>query len=104
MQGDGTSISGWTGSANTRERDVPNTSLANSAFSTIVEWYDFTLHPRLDTALPWCLSDSLGELSHRCPLIVVNQVTPESIRTAAHDIACGASELHVLAVRTCAFD
>jgi hypothetical protein len=43
-------------------------------------------------------------LSHRCPKIIVDQVSPESIRAAAHDIACRASEVHVLAVGTCAIN
>jgi choline dehydrogenase-like flavoprotein len=41
-----------------------------------------------------------GRLSHCCPLIIVDQVPPASIRAAAHDIACRASEVHVLAVAT----
>ena len=45
-----------------------------------------------------------GGLSHRRPLIVVDQVPPESIRAAAQDIACRASEVHVLAVGTCALN
>jgi choline dehydrogenase-like flavoprotein len=45
-----------------------------------------------------------GGLSHRRPKIIVDQVPPESIRAAAHDIACRASEVHVLAVGTCAIN
>jgi hypothetical protein len=45
-----------------------------------------------------------GELSHRRPKIIVDQVPPESIRAAAQDIACRASEVHVLAVGTCAIN
>jgi hypothetical protein len=41
-----------------------------------------------------------GGLSHCCPLRIVDQVPPASIRAAAHDIACRASEVHVLAVAT----
>src|SRR5262249_29342131 len=43
-------------------------------------------------------------LSHRRPKIIVDQVPPEPIRAAAHDIACRASEVHVLAVGTCAIN
>jgi hypothetical protein len=43
-------------------------------------------------------------LSHCRPLIIVDQVPPESIRAAAQDVACRASEVHVLAVRTCAIN
>src|SRR6516162_6908543 len=43
-------------------------------------------------------------LSHRRPKIIVDQVPPESIRAAAHDIACRAPEVHVLAVGTCAIN
>src|SRR5215831_17150351 len=57
------------------------------------EW----LHRR---QLPW----RSGGLSHRRPKIIVDQVPPESIRAAAHDIACRASEVHVLAVGTCAIN
>jgi len=35
-------------------------------------------------------------------LIIVDQVPPESIRAAMHDIACRALEMHVIAVGTCA--
>jgi hypothetical protein len=45
-----------------------------------------------------------GGLSHCRSLIVVDQVPPESIRAAAQDIACRASEVHLLAVGTCAVD
>jgi hypothetical protein len=45
-----------------------------------------------------------GWLSHRRPLIIVNNVPPESIRAAAQDIACRASEVHVLAIGTCAIN
>ena len=45
-----------------------------------------------------------GGLSHRRPKIIVDQVPPEPIRAAAHDIACRASEVHVLAVGTCAIN
>jgi choline dehydrogenase-like flavoprotein len=45
-----------------------------------------------------------GGLSHRGPLIIVDDVPPESIRTAARDIACRASEVHALAVRTLAIN
>ena len=45
-----------------------------------------------------------GGLSHRRPKIIVDQVPPESIRAAAHDIACRASEVHALAVGTCAIN
>src|SRR5262249_17761719 len=37
-----------------------------------------------------------GGLSHRRPKIIVDQVPPASIRAAARDIACRASEVHVL--------
>jgi hypothetical protein len=43
-------------------------------------------------------------LSHRRPKSIVDQVPPESIRAAAHDIACRAFEVHVLAVGTCAIN
>ena len=45
-----------------------------------------------------------GGLSHRRPKSIVDQVPPASIRAAAHDIACRASEVHVLAVGTCAIN
>jgi hypothetical protein len=45
-----------------------------------------------------------GGPSHCRPLIIVDNVPPESIRAAAQDIACRASEVHVLAVRTCAIN
>jgi len=45
-----------------------------------------------------------GGLSHRRPKIIVDQVPPASIRAAARDIACRASEVHVLAVGTCAIN
>src|SRR6516164_3630759 len=45
-----------------------------------------------------------GGLSHCRPLIIVDNVPPESIRAAARDIACRASEVHVLAVGTCAIN
>jgi len=45
-----------------------------------------------------------GGPSHRRPKTIVYQVPPESIRAAAHDIACRASEVHVLAVGTCAIN
>ena len=43
-----------------------------------------------------------GGPSHFRPLIIVDQVPPESIRAAAQDVACRASEVHVLAVGICA--
>jgi len=45
-----------------------------------------------------------GGLSHRRPLIIVDQVSPESIRAAAQDIGCRASEVNMLAVGTCAIN
>src|SRR5215813_9304381 len=45
-----------------------------------------------------------GGLSHCRPLTIVDNVPPESIRAAAQDIACRASEVHVLAVGTCAIN
>jgi choline dehydrogenase-like flavoprotein len=45
-----------------------------------------------------------GGLSHRRPKTIVDHVPPESIRAAAHDIACRTSEVHVLAVGTCAIN
>ena len=45
-----------------------------------------------------------GALSHCRPLIIVDNVPPESIRAAAQDIACRASEVHVRAVGTCAIN
>ena len=41
-----------------------------------------------------------GGLSHRSPLIIVDNVPPEPVRAAAHDIACRAAEVHGLAVRS----
>src|SRR5215469_12857846 len=41
-----------------------------------------------------------GGPSHCRSLIIVDQVPPVSIRAAAHDIACRASKVHVLAVGT----
>jgi hypothetical protein len=45
-----------------------------------------------------------GELSHRRPKTIVDQVPPESIRAAARDIACRAFDVDVLAVGTCAIN
>ena len=45
-----------------------------------------------------------GGLSHRRPLIIVDNVPPASIRAAAHDIACRASEVNVLAAGTFAIN
>ena len=39
-----------------------------------------------------------GRLSHCSPLIIIDNVPPESIRAAAQDIASRASDVHVLAV------
>jgi hypothetical protein len=43
-----------------------------------------------------------GGLPHRRPLIVVDHVPPDSVRAAAHNVACRASEVHVRTVGTCA--
>ena len=45
-----------------------------------------------------------GGLSQCRPLIIVDQVPPEAIHAAAQDIACRASDVHVLAVGTCAIN
>jgi hypothetical protein len=45
-----------------------------------------------------------GGLSYRRSKGIVDQVAPASVRAAAHDIACRAFEVHVLAVGTCAID
>jgi hypothetical protein len=45
-----------------------------------------------------------GELSHCRPLVIVDDVPPESIRAAAHDIACRASKVNILAVGTLAIN
>ena len=45
-----------------------------------------------------------GGLSHCRPLIIVDNVPPESIRAAAHDIACRASKVNILAVGTFAIN
>jgi len=45
-----------------------------------------------------------GGLSHRRPKTIVDQVPPTSIRAAARDIACRASEVHVLDVGSCAIN
>ena len=45
-----------------------------------------------------------GGLSHCRPLIIVDQVPPEFIRAAAENVACRASEVHVLAVGICAIN
>src|SRR4029453_18652204 len=45
-----------------------------------------------------------GGLSHCRPLIVVDDVPPESIRAAAHDIACRASKVNILALGTFAIN
>ena len=45
-----------------------------------------------------------GGMSHCRPLIVVDDVPPESIRAAAHDIACRASKVNILAVGTFAIN
>jgi hypothetical protein len=50
------------------------------------------------------LAHRSGGLSHCCPLIIIDYEPPESVRTAAHDIACCASEVHVLAVGPCAIN
>jgi hypothetical protein len=50
------------------------------------------------------LAHMSGGLSHRRALIVIDYEPPESVRTAAHDIACRASEVHVLAVGPCAIN
>jgi len=41
-----------------------------------------------------------GGLSHCRPLIIVDNVSPESIRAAAHDVACRASKVNILAAGT----
>src|SRR5262249_37186275 len=45
-----------------------------------------------------------GGLSHCRPLIIVDDVPPESIRAAAHDIACRASKVNILAAGTFAIN
>ena len=45
-----------------------------------------------------------GGLSHRRPLIIVDQVSPESIRAAAQNIGCRAADVNMLAVGTCAIN
>jgi hypothetical protein len=45
-----------------------------------------------------------GGLSHCRPLIIIDYVPPESIRAAAQDIGRRASDVHVLAVGTCAIN
>ena len=45
-----------------------------------------------------------GGLSHCRPLVIVDNVPPESIRAAAHDIACRASKVNILAVGTFAIN
>ena len=45
-----------------------------------------------------------GGLSHCCPLIIIDYVPPESIRAAAQEIGCRASEVHMLAVGTYAIN
>jgi len=45
-----------------------------------------------------------GGLSHCRPLIVVDNVPPESVRAAAHDVACRASKVNILAVGTFAIN
>jgi hypothetical protein len=49
-------------------------------------------------------ADMSGGLSHCRPLIIVDNVPPESIRAAAHDIACRASKVNILAVGTFAIN
>ena len=51
-----------------------------------------------------CGAQTSGGLSHCRPLIIVDNVPPESIRAAAHDIACRASEVNVPAVGTFAIN
>jgi hypothetical protein len=51
-------------------------------------------------AWSWRGTPISGGMSHGRPLIIVDNVPPASIRAAAHDIACRASEVHVLAVGT----
>jgi hypothetical protein len=41
-----------------------------------------------------------GGLSHCPPSIIVDNVPPESIGAAAHDVACRASKVNMLAVGT----
>jgi hypothetical protein len=63
---------------------------------------------------PWYREESVAEscrgahmsggLSHCRPLIIVDDVPPESIRAAAHDIACRASKVNILAVGTFAIN
>src|SRR3954469_5321748 len=45
-----------------------------------------------------------GGLPYCGPLIVVDDVPPESIRAAAHDIACRASKVNILTVGTFAIE
>jgi hypothetical protein len=52
----------------------------------------------------WRGTHMSGGLSHCRPLIIVDQVPPESIRAAAQDIACRAPKVHVLAVGACAIN
>ncbi|MCA6108333.1 GMC family oxidoreductase N-terminal domain-containing protein [Bradyrhizobium cenepequi] len=61
--------------------------------------------PKSSAIVDSCRSAHMsGALSHRRPKIIVDQVPPESIRAAAHDVACRASKVHVLAVGTCAIN
>jgi hypothetical protein len=45
-----------------------------------------------------------SRLSHRRSKTIVDQVSPESISAAAHDIACRPCDVRVLAVGTCAIN
>jgi hypothetical protein len=45
-----------------------------------------------------------GGLSHSRALIIVDNVPPEPIRTAAHDVACRASKVNILAIRAFAIN
>jgi hypothetical protein len=81
-------------------------------------WVDLTPHHPLDRIvagvrigreewlhrreLPWRIYS--GGLSHCHPLIIIDYVPPESIRAAAQDIGRRASDVHVLAVGTCAIN
>jgi hypothetical protein len=65
----------------------------------VAQWYYPTDGPYHHAA-----ATCSGGLSHCCPEIVVDHVPPESIRAATHDIACGAFEVHVFAVVTCAIN
>ena len=90
------------------ERSLTETNGHNKPFNLLAcrsSLSDFDIGLRETAAKARFSSRPLsGGLSHRRPKSIVDHVPPASIRAAAHDIACRASEVHVLAVGTCAIN